>query len=102
MLIEDGVRLSSRRRNPCRCQDFREIQSTSSSTPYNIVHTPKEPHQTMSRAAKLTLAGTTAAAAGIVVFVHYAQQAEKAVSELLYHCKDMANAPRCKRRCMLE
>ncbi|KAI9762078.1 MAG: hypothetical protein M1840_001487 [Geoglossum simile] len=32
----------------------------------------------MSRAAKLTLAGTTAVAAGIVVFVHYAQQAEKA------------------------
>ena len=34
----------------------------------------------MSRAAKLTLAGTSFMAAGIVVFVHYAQQSEKAVS----------------------
>ncbi|KAI9855478.1 MAG: hypothetical protein M1824_006074 [Vezdaea acicularis] len=32
----------------------------------------------MSRAAKLTLAGTSAMAAGIVIFVHYAQRAEKA------------------------
>ncbi|SLM35666.1 hypothetical protein LPUS_05018 [Lasallia pustulata] len=32
----------------------------------------------MSRASKLTLAGTSLVAAGIVVFVHYAQQAEKA------------------------
>ncbi|MCJ1299465.1 hypothetical protein MMC08_002257 [Hypocenomyce scalaris] len=32
----------------------------------------------MSRAAKLTLAGTSLMAAGIVVFVHYSQQAEKA------------------------
>ncbi|KAI9817263.1 MAG: hypothetical protein M1827_001376 [Pycnora praestabilis] len=32
----------------------------------------------MSRASKLTLAGSTALAAGIVVFVHYAQQSEKA------------------------
>ncbi|MCJ1353009.1 MAG: hypothetical protein MMC33_002993 [Icmadophila ericetorum] len=32
----------------------------------------------MSRAAKLTLAGTSAMAIGIVVFVHYAQQSEKA------------------------
>lgn len=34
----------------------------------------------MSRASKLTLAGTSLMTAGIVVFVHYAQQAEKAVS----------------------
>jgi hypothetical protein len=34
----------------------------------------------MSKAAKLTLASTTAMAAGIVLFVHYSQQAEKAVS----------------------
>ncbi|KAI9855585.1 MAG: hypothetical protein M1813_009724 [Trichoglossum hirsutum] len=32
----------------------------------------------MSRAAKLTLACTTVTAAGIVAFVHYAQQTEKA------------------------
>jgi len=32
----------------------------------------------MSRAAKLTLAGTTLAAVATVVFVHYGQQAEKA------------------------
>ncbi|KAI9706037.1 MAG: hypothetical protein M1836_005443 [Candelina mexicana] len=32
----------------------------------------------MSRASKLTLAGSTIIAGGIVVFVHYAQQAEKA------------------------
>ncbi|KAK5278838.1 hypothetical protein BJ546DRAFT_855984 [Cryomyces antarcticus] len=32
----------------------------------------------MSTAAKLTLAGTTAGAIGIVIFVHYAQRAEKA------------------------
>ncbi|MCJ1257131.1 hypothetical protein MMC24_004956 [Lignoscripta atroalba] len=32
----------------------------------------------MSRAAKLTLAGTSAMATSIVVFVHYSQQAEKA------------------------
>ncbi|MCJ1425881.1 hypothetical protein MMC29_003782 [Sticta canariensis] len=31
----------------------------------------------MSRAAKLTLAGTSLAAIGIVVFVHWAQTAEK-------------------------
>ncbi len=34
----------------------------------------------MSRAAKLTLAGTSLMAAGTVLFVHYAQQSEKAVS----------------------
>ena len=34
----------------------------------------------MSRAAKLTLAGTSLAAIGIVVFVHWAQTAEKKVS----------------------
>ena len=33
----------------------------------------------MSRAAKLTLAGTSLGAIGIVVMVHYQQQAEKAV-----------------------
>ncbi|KAI9825673.1 MAG: hypothetical protein M1832_001017 [Thelocarpon impressellum] len=32
----------------------------------------------MSRAAKLTLAGTTAVTIGIVALVHYSQQAEKA------------------------
>ncbi|MCJ1331990.1 hypothetical protein MMC10_008682 [Thelotrema lepadinum] len=32
----------------------------------------------MSRASKLTLAGTSLVAAGIVVFVHFAQTAEKA------------------------
>ncbi|KAI9880810.1 MAG: hypothetical protein M1830_000246 [Pleopsidium flavum] len=32
----------------------------------------------MSRAAKLTLAGTSLMAAGIVTFVHYAQRSEKA------------------------
>ncbi|MCJ1466531.1 hypothetical protein MMC07_005151 [Pseudocyphellaria aurata] len=32
----------------------------------------------MSRAAKLTLAGTSLGAVGIVVFVHWAQKAEKA------------------------
>ncbi|EON67110.1 hypothetical protein W97_06363 [Coniosporium apollinis CBS 100218] len=32
----------------------------------------------MSTAAKMTLAATTVSAIGIVVFVHYAQQAEKA------------------------
>ncbi|KAF2140005.1 uncharacterized protein K452DRAFT_299969 [Aplosporella prunicola CBS 121167] len=32
----------------------------------------------MSTAAKLTLAGTTASAIGIVVLVHFQQQAEKA------------------------
>jgi len=34
----------------------------------------------MSTAAKLTLAGTSAMAVGIVFFVHYAQKNEKAVS----------------------
>ena len=33
----------------------------------------------MSTAAKLTLAGTACGAFGIIVFVHYAQRAEKAV-----------------------
>ncbi|KAI9888538.1 MAG: hypothetical protein M1814_006838 [Vezdaea aestivalis] len=32
----------------------------------------------MSTASKLTLAGTTLGAVGIVVFVHYAQRADKA------------------------
>ena len=36
----------------------------------------------MSQASKLTLAGTSLVAAGIVVFVHYSQQAEKAVSTI--------------------
>jgi len=35
----------------------------------------------MSRASKVTLATTSLMAAGIVVFVHYAQQAEKAVRQ---------------------
>jgi protein PET117 len=34
----------------------------------------------MSRASKLTLAGTSLGAIGIVVLVHYQQQSEKAVS----------------------
>ena len=34
----------------------------------------------MSRAAKMTLLGTSLFAVSTVVFVHYAQQAEKAVS----------------------
>ena len=34
----------------------------------------------MSRAAKLTLAGTSLGAIGIIVLVHYQQNAEKAVS----------------------
>lgn len=33
----------------------------------------------MSRVAKLTLAGTSLFAIGTIVFVHHAQQAEKAV-----------------------
>ena len=33
----------------------------------------------MSRTAKLTLAGTSVMAVGIVAFVHFAQQSEKAV-----------------------
>ena len=33
----------------------------------------------MSRASKLTLAGTAASAVGIVILVHYQQQAEKIV-----------------------
>jgi PET assembly of cytochrome c oxidase, mitochondrial len=37
----------------------------------------------MSRAAKLTLTGTSLFAVGTIVFVHYAQQAEKAVRPLL-------------------
>ena len=36
----------------------------------------------MSTAAKLTLAGTSAMAVGIVFFVHYSQKAEKTVSVL--------------------
>ena len=36
----------------------------------------------MSRASKLTLAGTSCMAVGIVVFVHFAQKAEKAVRRL--------------------
>ena len=36
----------------------------------------------MSRASKLTLAGTSLGAIGIVVLVHYQQQSEKAVSIL--------------------
>jgi len=33
----------------------------------------------MSQAAKLTLAGTSLGALGIITFVHYTQKAEKAV-----------------------
>jgi protein PET117 len=35
----------------------------------------------MSRAAKLTLFGTSMFAVGTIVFVHFQQQAEKAVRE---------------------
>ena len=35
----------------------------------------------MSQRAKLTLAGTTVGAVGVIVFVHYAQKTEKAVSD---------------------
>lgn len=38
----------------------------------------------MSRASKLTLAGTSLSAIGIVVLVHYQQRAEKAVSLSFY------------------
>ena len=38
----------------------------------------------MSRASKLTLAGTSLSAIGIVVLVHYQQRAEKAVSLPFY------------------
>ena len=38
----------------------------------------------MSRASKLTLAGTSLSAIGIVVLVHYQQRAEKAVSIPFY------------------
>jgi len=36
----------------------------------------------MSTASKLTLAGTTLGAIGIVIFVHYAQTSEKEVGPL--------------------
>lgn len=41
----------------------------------------------MSRAAKLTLAGTSFGAAAIVVLVHYQQNSEKAV-RLKHHFSD--------------
>jgi protein PET117 len=42
----------------------------------------------MSTKAKLTLAGTSLGALGIIVFVHYSQKAEKAVRScsLPAHC----------------
>jgi hypothetical protein len=40
---------------------------------------PESKERNMSRASKLTLAGTSLVAAGIVYFVHWAQEAEKAV-----------------------
>lgn len=39
----------------------------------------------MSAAAKMTLAGTSLGALGIIVFVHYAQKADKAVCFPLCH-----------------
>ena len=44
----------------------------------------------MSRAAKLTLAGTSAMAASIVLFVHYTQRAEKAVRPVPSHPMPMS------------
>lgn len=37
---------------------------------------------TMSRASKVTLAATTLAAAGIIYFVHWAQEADRAVGQV--------------------
>lgn len=38
-------------------------------------------HKIMSKAAKLTLLGTSMGALGIIAFVHYAQKTEKAVCD---------------------
>ena len=43
-----------------------------------ISHNPSQLLK-MSRAAKITFAGTMSMAIGIVIFVHYGQQAEQAV-----------------------
>jgi len=43
-----------------------------------VLFLPDSKEGNMSRASKLTLAGTSLATAGIVYFVHWAQQAEKA------------------------
>ena len=56
----------------------------------------------MSRAAKLTLAGTSAMAAGIVVFVHYAQRSEKAVRSIRFLPRTCALGLTLARLCMLE
>lgn len=41
---------------------------------------------TMSRASKVTLAATTMAAAGIIYFVHWAQEEDRAVSQVSPYC----------------
>lgn len=46
----------------------------------NLSHKIIQRLDLMSTASKLTLAGTTLGAIGIVIFVHYAQVAEKDVS----------------------
>ena len=48
----------------------------------------------MSRASKLTLAGTSLSALGIVVLVHYQQRAEKSVSLPFYDTLSRAILPR--------
>ena len=48
----------------------------------------------MSRASKLTLAGTSLSAVGIVVLVHYQQRAEKAVSLPFYDTLSRVIFPR--------
>jgi hypothetical protein len=49
----------------------------------------------MSRAAKLTLAGSSLFALGTIVFVHYAQQAEKAVCSLFFQSLILPDASSC-------
>lgn len=72
------VPLGSELRDPCQCQASSCIWLCFLASSPTTLHTRLHLHE-MSRAAKLTLAGTSLGAMGIVVLVHYQQQAEKAV-----------------------
>ena len=56
----------------------------------------------MSRASKFTLTGTSLAALGILVFVHWAQKAEQAVSCPICLANPRLQRLTIHRRCMLE
>ena len=60
------------------------LKSESSAQLVAHAHRSQPPGTVMSTASKLTLAATSLGAVGIVIFVHYAQRAEKTVHIIVH------------------